>query len=127
MEVPATEKRRAGLDADRRLWIIFDEFNTDIVGNSFYLEPEPPTGRFSKAFFPPLLHEFISRRKSATEVSRFRWPLARDSLVTAWPAAAVANSLRRSARRLFELLLPVGPDPPQLRTSDTFHYRRQDR
>ncbi|PDT06038.1 hypothetical protein [Rhizobium sp. M1] len=72
VEVPAIEKRRAGLDADRRLWIIFDEFNTDTVGNSFYLEPEPPTGRFSKAFFLPLLREFISRRKSATEVNRFR-------------------------------------------------------
>ena len=72
VEVPVIEKRRAGLDADRRLWIIFDEFNTDIVGNSFYLEPEPPIGRFSKAFFLPLLREFIGRRKSATEVSRFR-------------------------------------------------------
>ena len=71
-EVPTIEKRRAGLDADRRLWIIFDEFNTDIIGNSFYLEPEPLLGRFSKAFFLPLLREFISRRKSATEVSRFR-------------------------------------------------------
>ncbi|ACE94956.1 hypothetical conserved protein (plasmid) [Rhizobium etli CIAT 652] len=71
-EVPAIEKRRAGLDADRRLWIIFDEFNTDIVGNSFHLEPEPPLGRFSKAFFLPLLREFISRRKPAREVSRFR-------------------------------------------------------
>ncbi len=72
MEVPAIEKRRAGLDADRRLWIIFDELNTDIIGNSFYLEPEPPTGRFSKAFFLPLLREFISRSKSAMEVSRLR-------------------------------------------------------
>lgn len=72
VELPAIEKRRAGLDADRRLWIIFDEFNTDIVGNSFYLEPEPPTGSFSKAFFLPLLREFIRLRKSATEVSRFR-------------------------------------------------------
>ncbi|MBY5435620.1 hypothetical protein GR204_25720 [Rhizobium leguminosarum] len=51
VELPAIEKRRAGLDAGRRLWNIFDEFNADIVGNSFYLEPEPPTGRFSKAFF----------------------------------------------------------------------------
>lgn len=34
-EIPAIEKRRAGLDADRRLWIILDEFNTDIVGRSF--------------------------------------------------------------------------------------------
>ncbi|ANL76435.1 hypothetical protein AMC83_PE01028 (plasmid) [Rhizobium phaseoli] len=70
-EMPAIEKRRAGLDADRRLWIIFDEFNIDILGNSFHLEPEPPLGRFSKAFFLPLLREFISRRTSATEISRF--------------------------------------------------------
>ncbi len=71
-EIPAIEKRRAGLDADRRLWIILDEFNSDLVGKSFYLEPEPPIGRFSKAFFLPLLREFIVRRKAFTEVSRFR-------------------------------------------------------
>jgi len=71
-EIPAIEKRRAGLDADRRLWIILDEFNSDLVGKSFYLEPEPPIGRFSKAFFLPLLRAFIARRKDFTEVSRFR-------------------------------------------------------
>lgn len=71
-EIPAIEKRRAGLDADLRLWIIMDEFNSDVVGRSFYLEPEPPIGRFSKAFFLPLLREFIARRKSMTEVSRRR-------------------------------------------------------
>ena len=71
-EIPTIEKRRAGLDADLRLWIILDEYNTDIVGQSFYLEPEPPIGRFSNAFFLPLLLEFIARRKSATEVSRVR-------------------------------------------------------
>jgi hypothetical protein len=65
VEVPAIEKPRAGLDADRRLWIIFNEFNADIVGNSLYLEPDPPIGRFSKAFFLPLLREFIARRKLA--------------------------------------------------------------
>ncbi|TWA28381.1 hypothetical protein FB007_12263 [Sinorhizobium medicae] len=63
-EIPAIEKRRAGLDADLRLWIILDEFNTDIIGRSFYIEPEPPIGRFSKAFFLPLLREFIARRRS---------------------------------------------------------------
>lgn len=54
-EIPDTEKRRAGLDTDLRLWIILDEFNSDIVGQSFYLEPEPPVGQFSKVFFLPLL------------------------------------------------------------------------
>ncbi|MCA1370266.1 hypothetical protein I6F15_23110 [Bradyrhizobium sp. BRP14] len=71
-EIPAIETRRAGLDADQRLWIILDEFNADIVGRSFYIEPEPPIGRFSKAFFLPLLRKFIARRKSLTEISRIR-------------------------------------------------------
>lgn len=69
VELPVIGTRRAGLDVDRRLWIIFDEFNTDIVGNSFYLQSELPTGRFSKAFFLPLLREVISRRRSAKESS----------------------------------------------------------
>ena len=71
-EIPAIEKRRAGLDTDLKLWIILDEFNTDRVGRSFYLEPDPPIGRFSKAFFLPLLRAFVARRKEFTEVSRFR-------------------------------------------------------
>nr|WP_246733632.1 MULTISPECIES: hypothetical protein [unclassified Rhizobium] len=50
-EIPAIEKRRAGFDADRHLWIIMDEFNSDVIGHSFYLEPELPIGRFSKDFF----------------------------------------------------------------------------
>lgn len=66
------EKRRAGLDADLRLWVILDEYNLDIIGRSFYLEPEPPIGRLSKAFFSPLLREFIVRRKAAIEVNRAR-------------------------------------------------------
>lgn len=71
VEIPAIE-RRAGLDVDLRLWIILDEFNSDTVGRSFYLEPEPPIGRFSKAFFLPLLRDFTARRRSLAEVSRSR-------------------------------------------------------
>ena len=72
IEIPAIEKRRAGLDVDLRLWIILEEFNSDVIGRSFYLEPEPPIGRFSKAFFLPILREFIARRKTLTEVNRAR-------------------------------------------------------
>lgn len=71
-EIPVIEKRRAGLEPDLPLWIILDEFNTDIVGRSYYLEPEPPIGRLSKAFFLPLLRDFIARRKTFTEVNRAR-------------------------------------------------------
>lgn len=71
-EIPATEKRRAGLDGDLRLWIVLDEYNSDIIGRSFYIEPEPPIGRFSKAFFLPLLREFVARRRSTAEINRAR-------------------------------------------------------
>lgn len=72
VEVPDIEKRRAGLDPALRLWIILDEYNTDVVGQSFYLEPDPPIGRFSKAFFLPLAREFVARRKSLKGISRTR-------------------------------------------------------
>ena len=71
-EIPEMEKRRAGLDATLRLWIILDEYNQDTIGQSFYLEPEPPLGRFSKAFFLPLMKEFIARRASTRGVNRRR-------------------------------------------------------
>jgi len=72
VKIPAIEERQGGLDVDLRLWIILDEFNSDIIGRSFYLEPEPPIGRFSKAFFLPLLRKFIARRKSFSKVIRSR-------------------------------------------------------
>jgi hypothetical protein len=71
-EIPDMEKRRAGLDGTKRLWIVLDEYNQDVIGRSFYLEPEPPLGYFSKAFFLPLLQEFIRRRSQARAVHRSR-------------------------------------------------------
>jgi len=70
VEIPDTEKGRAGLESGLRLWIVFDEYNTDVVGRSFYLEPEPPLGRFSKAFFLPHLQAFVARRKRIRGVDR---------------------------------------------------------
>lgn len=72
VEIPEMEKRRAGLDASLQLWIILDEYNQDVVSQSFYLEPEPPLGRFSKAFFLPLMKEFIARRADTRGVNRRR-------------------------------------------------------
>jgi len=71
-EIPDTEKHRAGLDGTMRLWIVMDEYNQDVIGRSFYLEPEPPLGYFSKAFFLPLLQEFIRRRSQTRAVHRRR-------------------------------------------------------
>lgn len=69
-EIPEAEKRRGGLDSGPRLWIVLDEYNLDVVGKSFYLEPVAPLGRFSKAFFLPLLRTFIARRLEARSVDR---------------------------------------------------------
>lgn len=70
VEIPDTEKRRAGLDHAMRLWIVFDEYNSDVVGRSFHLEPESPIGKFSKAFFLPRLKTFIARRTQSRGVDR---------------------------------------------------------
>lgn len=50
VEVPEIEKRRAGLDAHLPLWVIADEFNEDVPGQSFYFEPGNRVGSFSSAF-----------------------------------------------------------------------------
>jgi hypothetical protein len=70
VEVPDIEKRRGGLETDRRCWIILDEFNEDVIGSSFYLLPDPPLGRFSKAFLLPVLRRFIAEREGKRRVRR---------------------------------------------------------
>jgi hypothetical protein len=55
-----------------RLWIILDEYNQDSINQSFYLEPETTLGRFSKAFFLPLMKQFIARRTRARGINRRR-------------------------------------------------------
>jgi hypothetical protein len=72
IEIPDIEKRRGGLDVGLRLWLILDEYNEDVLTRSFYLEPAPPLGRFSRAFFEPLAREFIRRRADLRGISRQR-------------------------------------------------------
>ncbi|MAN78495.1 MAG: hypothetical protein CML24_15240 [Rhizobiales bacterium] len=50
IEVPEIEKRRAGLDAHMRLWIVADEANEDIPARSFYFESGNRIGKFSGPF-----------------------------------------------------------------------------
>jgi hypothetical protein len=69
-ELPDREKVRAGLETHMRLWVILEEYNTDVVGQSYYLPPDPPLGQLGKAFFLPLLREFVARRKSLRSVPR---------------------------------------------------------
>jgi hypothetical protein len=51
LEIPDTERRRAGLTRYPRAWIIVSEYNYDIVERSYYYDPNtPPLGRFSMPF-----------------------------------------------------------------------------
>lgn len=70
VEIPETERLRSGLSTDLRLWIMLDEYNIDVIGHSFYLEPRPPIGRLSRAFFLPVLERFVSGSARRTPVKR---------------------------------------------------------
>ncbi len=59
IEVPETEKRRAGLDVGLQLWVIVDEHNVDVFEQSFYIEPHSHIGTFSSAFTKNLQSEMI--------------------------------------------------------------------
>src|SRR5712691_11061657 len=51
LEIPDTEKRRAGLTRYHRAWVIVSEYNYDIAERSYYYEPRtPPLGTFSMPF-----------------------------------------------------------------------------
>jgi hypothetical protein len=71
-EIPDREKRRAGLDHDIRLWIILDDVNTDQIGKSFYLRDQEPLGHLSRAYFLPLVREFIARKENVRATDRTR-------------------------------------------------------
>lgn len=72
IEIPPLEKRRAGLDGHKQLWIIVDEYNHDIENKSFYFEPSQKRGQFSAPFTKLVLIRFreLARAKTASSVSR---------------------------------------------------------
>jgi hypothetical protein len=70
IEIPETEKRRVGLDYDVRLWIMLDEYNRDIIGASYYLDPNGPVGIFGKAFFSEVLKLALKNLTKAKAVNR---------------------------------------------------------
>jgi hypothetical protein len=71
IEIPEIERRRAGLD-DKPLWIVFDEYNHDILEESHVFDPTARVGRFSPTFHASLLRMFASsaRNRHATRVPR---------------------------------------------------------
>ena len=60
LEIPATEVRRARLSEYKRLWIIFDEHNLDILEQSFSFEQNAQIGSFSKALIKVIAMRFMS-------------------------------------------------------------------
>ncbi len=51
IEIPDTERRRAGLTRYPRAWIVVSEYNYDVLEQSFYYEPQmQPLGMLSAAF-----------------------------------------------------------------------------
>ncbi len=69
VEIPEHEKKHAGLSTGRRLWIVVDEANIDIIGRSFYLRPEPPLGTFGRSYFRSVLRAMLASR-SLRQVDR---------------------------------------------------------
>jgi hypothetical protein len=66
LEIPEIEKKRAGLDASSRQWLILDELNIDDPTHSFYLEDGSIIGHFSTPFFRQalrLLRQHVSQVK----------------------------------------------------------------
>lgn len=76
IEIPQTEIHRAGLDADKRLWLILDEFNLDVLEHSHYFEPSARIGSFSTAFRAVAIRAFRKcyLAKRAKAVRRFHEP-----------------------------------------------------
>jgi hypothetical protein len=64
VEIPAIEKRRAGLDGHLPLWIVTDEANTDIPERSFYFEPDARLGAFSLQFIKAVQRLMIQALKA---------------------------------------------------------------
>lgn len=55
LEIPDTERRRAGLSRYPRAWIVVSEYNYDIEELSWYLETQIPLGKFSPRFLKQIV------------------------------------------------------------------------
>ena len=70
-QVAVRGRPHAGLDFTLRQWIIFDEFKTEILPGTYYLEPQVPLGRFNDVFFKPLVRDFAKRINTFKVVKRY--------------------------------------------------------
>ena len=72
LEVPQIERRRAGLEDDKKLWIMLDEYNHDILEGSFYFNSANCIGQFSETFYKLAFQAFMNivRTKRTKQVKR---------------------------------------------------------
>jgi len=67
LEVPETERRRAGLSRYPGAWVIVSEYNYDVAEQSWYYEPTAPRlGAFSGQFLKEVAKALRSNLKKAT-------------------------------------------------------------
>ncbi|MDF2143287.1 hypothetical protein [Paenirhodobacter sp. CAU 1674] len=60
LPVPEIETRRAGLDAHPPLWVVTDEVNADVLGESYYFEAGQRLGAFSSNFTKQIQAQMVS-------------------------------------------------------------------
>lgn len=69
-ELPETEVRRLARGGKTRLWVVLSEINFDIVGESFYLEPDCKIGEISPPVFAEIWKAFVDALPKAKKVKR---------------------------------------------------------
>ncbi|KST61177.1 hypothetical protein AO398_00360 [Methylobacterium sp. GXS13] len=65
VEIPVTEKRRAGLQLERPAFVVLSEYNYDVLPHSWNYDPNGRTfGRFSDAFMDEVRRRFFTLMKA---------------------------------------------------------------
>lgn len=72
IEIPRRERLQAGLDTERSVWLILDEYNQDILEISPRFDPSARVGRFSDVFSRQLSIRFAAalRAGDTREIAR---------------------------------------------------------
>ncbi len=72
LAIPQAERHRIGLDADRPAWVSVDEYNYDVLEESYYLPRKPRTSKsVSPTFLKLILNAFKETlKKKAGRVVR---------------------------------------------------------
>lgn len=66
LEVPETERFRAGLSRAKRLWVMLDEYNTDVIERSYSFEPGGKIGSFTPGFVRKVQAAFADALRNRT-------------------------------------------------------------